>query len=683
MVGKDKTRLTHEIDRMLESIRSLTDLLGQDEQAVASVVESFQGMTLWDRHEVLSNEYSFILEHYQSKLGEIQALHRELTHYGTILGPSFVKPAPYPDTGARVTSDAQQQLLDDIAACKIEQARRTTVVESAVVAIRHLWNELGFTALDKFDREVISFEEERVKREALVKEHIADITRLWDRLRIDDEEREEFMTTNIGLTMGTIQSQIAELRRLEELKSEKLAEFILDERDALHQLWDRLCYTKDQRERFEPLGDNSVTEANLAAHESEVARLKELVQDNEPLLDTLAKYMQFLKDIREFVASSMDSQRLFKAEPGRLLREEKFRNSCQREFPRIKNQLEIALQQWQNKYNEPFLVYGENYLETIDYHAQRAWEKPISETEDKEDHNGKSNSKAPMPRTPTSTRTAHLPMGRPGTPSKGSFMTPTTPTRSRSVTIQPVSNPFSPSRMATYRASSLQVQLSGAGPKLRSESPFGHKLPGTPTNINRYPGSTTDYARRSNSVISISSATDPQEPTTPTRPRTARLATYDLTEAFEEEEEEVQPRDLKNDLRQLKRPAEDTLSDYSNGARHKDPRIFQNSNHMHKHLSSSTSSSSLERRSIVTVNSDIEEEEADVTQNSVVEIDGADLLSFRPQSLSKRVVVLRENDEEEMDGTVYEIEDDGWETENDDSPSRHSKQSKNKSKSTL
>jgi hypothetical protein len=44
MVGQDKTRLTNEIGRMLESIRSLTDLLGQDEQAVASVVESFQGM---------------------------------------------------------------------------------------------------------------------------------------------------------------------------------------------------------------------------------------------------------------------------------------------------------------------------------------------------------------------------------------------------------------------------------------------------------------------------------------------------------------------------------------------------------------------------------------------------------------------------------------------------------------
>lgn len=39
-----------------------------------------------------------------------------------------------------------------------------------------------------------------------MKEHIADITKLWDRLRIDDEEREEFITAHIGLTMDTIQS---------------------------------------------------------------------------------------------------------------------------------------------------------------------------------------------------------------------------------------------------------------------------------------------------------------------------------------------------------------------------------------------------------------------------------------------------------------------------------------------
>ncbi|KAF9329348.1 hypothetical protein BG006_007564 [Podila minutissima] len=711
MVRQDKARLEVEIDRMLESLGTLADLLGQDEQGVEQVIQAMRGMTLWDRHAFVSSEYGLVSEHYQSKLEEIQQLHRELTHYVNVLGPSVVQMGVYPEAGYRVTVDVQQQLSDDIAKCKKEQAKRTAFVASAVVTIRHLWNELGLKARDKFDQDVISaeleqypisddtlqqlksrqmkLEEERVKREALVKEHIADIIRLWDRLQIDDEEREEFITMHIGLTMDTIQSHKAELNRLEELKLTKLEEFIKDERNTLHELWDRLYYTKEQRECFEPLSDNIVTEANLTAHESEVARLKALIQDNEPLLETLAKYLQFLKDIREFVASSMDSQRLFKAEPGRLLREEKFRNSCQREFPRIKNQLESALHQYQRDNNAPFLVYGEDYLETIDDHAQRAWEKQVEETDDQDEQqnhlrNGKAPKSTPTPRTPTTKRSALFPMGRPGTPSKCSSTTPTTPTRARSVNIQSVSNPYSPSRLEQYRASSLQTQqLPGSGPKFRSESPaFGlNKLPSTPTKSNRYPGSTTaDYARRSNSVISISSAMDPLEPTSPIRSRTTRLATYDLTEGMEEDEE-AQPRDLRNDLRMLKRPAEEPLSEYSNGAKHKDLRRAADSIHMHRHLSSSTSSSSLERRSIVTVNSDIEEEEeeeADVTQNSVVEIDGAEL--YRSQSRSvKQIVELGE----EMEGTIYEIDDDGWETENDDSPSKHSKTSKNKFKSTF
>ncbi|KAG0084886.1 hypothetical protein BGZ92_009480 [Podila epicladia] len=710
IVRQGKARLEVEIDRMLESLGTLADLLGQDEQGVEQVIQAMQGMTLWDRHAFVLSEYGLVSEHYQSKLEETQQLHRELAHYVKILGPSVVKLGAYPEAGYRVTVDVQLQLSDDIVKCKTEQAKRTEFVASAVVTIRHLWNELGLKARDKFDQEVINqeleqypisddtmqqlkskqmkLEEERVKREALVKEHIADITRLWDRLHIDDEEREEFITTHIGLTMDTIQSHKAELNRLEKLKLTKLEEFIMDERNTLHELWDRLYYTKEQRECFEPLSDNIVTEANLTAHESEVARLTALVQNNEPLLEILARYLQFLKDIREFVASSMDSQRLFKAEPGRLLREEKFRNSCQREFPKIKNQLENALLQYQRDNNAPFLVYGENYLETIDDHAQRAWEKQVEETDGQDEQqnnprNGKAPKSTPMPRTPTTKRSVLFPVGRPGTPSKCSSTTPITPTRARSVNIQSVSNPYSPSRMAQFRASSLQAQqLPGPGPKFHSESPaFGlNKLPSTPTKSNRYPGSTSaDYTRRSNSVISISSAMDPLEPTSPTRSRTTRLATYDLTEEMEEDEE-AQPRDLRNDLRMLKRPAEEPLSEYSNGAKHKDLRRAADSIHMHRHLSSSTSSSSLERRSIVTVNSDIEEEEeeADVTQNSVVEIDGAEL--YRSQSRSVKQVV---DIGEEMKGTIYEIDDDGWETENDDSPSKRSNTSKNKSKSTF
>ena len=49
-------------------------------------------------------------------------------------------------------------------------------------------------------------EEERSKRETLVKEYLAEITRLWDKLRVEEEEREEFMMSNVGLTMDVIRA---------------------------------------------------------------------------------------------------------------------------------------------------------------------------------------------------------------------------------------------------------------------------------------------------------------------------------------------------------------------------------------------------------------------------------------------------------------------------------------------
>lgn len=60
-------------------------------------------------------------QHYQSRLEEIQQLHRELALYVDILGPSFVELGVYPEAGYKVTAEAQQHLSDNIARCKTEQ----------------------------------------------------------------------------------------------------------------------------------------------------------------------------------------------------------------------------------------------------------------------------------------------------------------------------------------------------------------------------------------------------------------------------------------------------------------------------------------------------------------------------------------------------------------------------------
>ncbi|KAF9115005.1 hypothetical protein BGX27_009224 [Mortierella sp. AM989] len=403
-VEQEKNRLVQQCDQMMNDIKRMTGLVGQGEEGFIKLVETLHGMTLWDRHSLLREEYTYILDvrtladliHYKQKLEEIRALHRELEEYVKILGPSYVQSGPFPQEGDDVTFDVIQQFSDNIAACEKEQKRRESAVESIVITIKHLWNELGLTAQDAFEREIINSEQgsfpisddairrlemkqtmlegERSKREDIVKENQIDIVRLWDKLHIDEDEREEFLTNHIGLTMDIIRAYKSELDRLEDLKAEKIEEFILDERDNLYELWDSLYYSLQQRESFAPVFDDNFTDENLAAHEAEVARLRQEAKENEHILIAIEQYRRMLDDIREFEITSMDAQRLFHRDPGRLLREEKFRKQIAREFPKIEKELEDALYEWQQENGRPFLVYGEQYINTMKLHAQQARE---------------------------------------------------------------------------------------------------------------------------------------------------------------------------------------------------------------------------------------------------------------------------------------------------------------------
>ncbi|KAG0370829.1 microtubule associated protein-domain-containing protein [Gamsiella multidivaricata] len=639
-VERERTRRVQECEQMMDDIRRMTGLVGQGEEGITKLAETLHGMALWDRHSLLREEYAYIFEHYNQKLEEIRALHRELSGYATVLGPTYVQPGPYPEEGAAVTFDVIQQFSDNIDACQREQKRRIGVVESAIVTIKHLWNELGLTAQDGFEREIIDsdqgdipisddamrrlemkqamLEDERSKRETLVKDHMSTITSLWDKLRIEEDEREEFLTAHVGLTMDVIRGYKAEMSRLEKLKSQKLEDFIMEERDALDELWDKLYYSSDQRQDFSPFFDEDFTDENLALHEAEVARLKQEVQDNEHILHAIEQYRAMLDDIRNFEISSMDAQRLFHRDPGRLLREEKFRNRIAREFPKVESELENALYEWQQNKGRPFLVYGEEYINTMKQHAQEAREGKENERLWREQRKqlmlqrdlryGSKNPKkvAPqsphprhistslipsidppatsvsLPQTPTSKRIG-IPTSRPGTPSSqhtrtiSSFISamPTTPTRARSQTHQTgltsaigsIPFPYSPRSHQAQRHYAQDVKYYS-----RSESPATMfsltKPPSTPTSKNngmRSSGpaamsTTREQVRRSNSVISVSSATTETqaEPSTPTRPRINHPISFDLTRSSIQEEDEVlllSPRRLKRTAADLSSPS--------------------------------------------------------------------------------------------------------------------------------
>ncbi len=57
-----KTRFGQECEQMLDDIRRMTGLLGQGEDGVEKLVDTLHGMSLWDRHNLMREEYSYIFE---------------------------------------------------------------------------------------------------------------------------------------------------------------------------------------------------------------------------------------------------------------------------------------------------------------------------------------------------------------------------------------------------------------------------------------------------------------------------------------------------------------------------------------------------------------------------------------------------------------------------------------------
>ena len=197
----------------------------------------------------------------------------------------------------------------------------------------------------------------------------AQIEPLWIKLNIDDEYREAFQKQIRGCTLDVLSAAEAELDRLLTLKRQNVKLFILAARDSLRQLWDKLYFTEDQALQFKPACTDIFTDALLASHESEISRLEKTADERKVILNLIGKRMTLLAEKDELALVSADTTRLLqqkgKRDPGRLLREEKLRKRVERELPKIEMSLQAALKDWEKQNDEPFLVYGQRYLDSF------------------------------------------------------------------------------------------------------------------------------------------------------------------------------------------------------------------------------------------------------------------------------------------------------------------------------
>ncbi|TFA99426.1 Anaphase spindle elongation protein 1 [Trichoderma ghanense] len=406
LVTSEKKGMIDEAKKIVTEIRQMELSMSDSKQRRKNSNEESMKISypLMQCLQTLREKHDQVQRVHSERVEQVQKLAEALESYSSHLEPSFVKialPPTGPNESFPLTFDLSPSYVDRLDAeftrVYEEYTRRLSVVETLGDEIIQLWAELGTpqaqqdTAIIKYYREAPEqlglhqediqglqakhdkLSEEKKSREKKLNQLRASVETLWEKLGIDEEETKAFLNENRGCGIRQINEFEDELGRLNEVKRQNLHIFIEDARVRLQELWDALYFSEDEMLDFTPAFSDVYSDALLEAHEREVARLEALKEQRAQILNLVDKHKALMKDREELIAASQDASRLMlrgqkgeKRDPGKLLREEKMRKRIAKELPRVTAEVRKALEQWEEEYDRPFLVYGERYLDEVE-----------------------------------------------------------------------------------------------------------------------------------------------------------------------------------------------------------------------------------------------------------------------------------------------------------------------------
>jgi hypothetical protein len=262
-----------------------------------------------------------------------------------------------------------------------EQLNASSALDAAVLD-RSVSASLGCgrRVLEQLAARLSALEAKREEREERVRAFAFDITALWDRLGVSDEERDDFYEQHQGLGPDVLEACATELTRLRVLKQGRMHELVAAVRQRIAALWQKLGFSEQQCGTFYRqyyLTDRCDDDV-LDAHEMEERQLNERLEQLAPILAVIDEREALLDEKRQMDLLASDPERLTsrRRDPGRLLREEKFRKRFAKLLPVCEQRLDAMVADWEQAHPDeaPFLWKGEpfrNQLETV-YGARRA-----------------------------------------------------------------------------------------------------------------------------------------------------------------------------------------------------------------------------------------------------------------------------------------------------------------------
>jgi len=225
---------------------------------------------------------------------------------------------------------------------------------------------LSATNLSQVANILKQLESEVKKNQKMVMESVEKIDHLYERLQLEMNEKFQFLAENQGHSPSAISRLHEEIMRLEEIKKANIEKFVNNLRNELHALWDQCFYSPEQRNNFSPLHCIDFTEELLEEHEAEAERLKTYLNDNKDLFEKVAMRQEVWSKFMELERRAKDPSRLMNARGNSLLQEEKERNKVNKALPRIEQELQELIEDWERENGGQFKVGGVSFKAFIE-----------------------------------------------------------------------------------------------------------------------------------------------------------------------------------------------------------------------------------------------------------------------------------------------------------------------------
>ncbi|XP_017045845.1 protein regulator of cytokinesis 1 [Drosophila ficusphila] len=187
---------------------------------------------------------------------------------------------------------------------------------------------------------------------------------LWERLKLTDEFAKRRVRESTSYTQRTYDILREELQRCQAMRRQNLKAFIEQLRIEINEWWDLTLKSTEERRRFNSYFSDPESEDVLELLEMELDELKNFYNSNKKIFELYANRTELWSRMEALEAKANDPNR-FNNRGGQLLKEEKERKAMTTRLPKIDQQITELVKSYMAHANTPFLVNGEDILESM------------------------------------------------------------------------------------------------------------------------------------------------------------------------------------------------------------------------------------------------------------------------------------------------------------------------------